>query len=134
MNAVVGAAQIGEWYRRADKGEIFQVVGLDETARTIEIQNFDGDIDEIDSDTWASLPLAFSQPPEDWTGPVDDVEVDDLGYSETEMRAQDWKESLQPFRTTGKERWQDTTEGGDAEVEGVPAEELLLIVPTQRTS
>ncbi len=134
MNAVVGAAQIGEWYRRADKGEIFQVVGLDEAARTIEIQSFDGDIDEIDSDTWASLPLAFSEPPEDWTGPVDDVEVDDLGYSETEMRAQDWKESLQPFRTAVKERWQDTTEGGGTELEGVPAEELLLIVPTQRTS
>jgi hypothetical protein len=30
---------------------------------------------------WTTLPLEFAEPPEDWTGPLNDVEVDDLGYT-----------------------------------------------------
>ena len=98
MNTGVGRARIGQWYTRSDKGEIFQVVGYDANSRTIETQTFDGDVDEVDLETWAGLPLAFAEPPEDWTGPVDDVERDDLGYSETEMSGVDWAEPMQSFR------------------------------------
>jgi hypothetical protein len=98
MNIGVGRARIGQWYTRSDKGEIFQVVGYDPNSRTIETQTFDGDVDEVDLETWAGLPLAFAEPPEDWTGPVDDIERDDLGYSETEMSGADWAEPMQPFR------------------------------------
>ena len=94
----VGQARTGQWYLRHDKGEIFQVIACDEEARTIEIQSFDGDLDEIDEDVWAALPLEFAEQPEDWTGPIDDVEVDDLGYTETDMTARDWLEPLQPLR------------------------------------
>lgn len=105
----VGNPRIGQWYQRADKGEAFQVTGIDEESRTIEIQSFDGDLDEIDADSWRTLPLTLSEAPEDWTGPVDDVEVDDLGYSQTEMRPEDWEAPLQPLRPP-KEAWEDTTE------------------------
>ncbi len=98
MNNQVGQARTGQWYLRHDKGEIFQVTAYDEKARTIEIQSFDGDLDEIDEEMWAAMPLEFAAQPEDWTGPVDDVEVDDLGYSETDMTARDWSEPLQPLR------------------------------------
>ena len=67
MNMSVGRPEIGQWYARADKGELFQVVGRDEPSRTIEIQSFGGDLDEIDAETWAALPLELSAPPEDWT-------------------------------------------------------------------
>jgi hypothetical protein len=107
MNANVGRAEIGQWYARSDKGESFRVVGYDEHAGTIEIQSFDGDVDEIDEETWDTLPLERIEPPEDWTGPVDDVEVDDLGYSETEMRRSDWTEPLQPARV-GEERREES--------------------------
>lgn len=110
MNPAVGSAQIGQWYRRADKGELFQVIACDDQTHTIEIQNFDGDIDEIDEATWSTLPVALAEPPEDWTGPVDDVEFDDLGYSETDMRASDWEESLAPNRAP-PEAWQDEGQG-----------------------
>lgn len=83
---------------RWDKGESFQVIGCDSEAHTIEVQTFDGDLDEIDEETWSTLPLEFAVAPEDWTGPVDDIEHDDLGYSETEMRGEDWGEPLQPYR------------------------------------
>lgn len=103
MNMGVGRASIGQWYARRDKGEIFQVIGLDEDSQTVEIQTFDGDLDEIDRETWSALPLALAAPPEDWTGPVDDVERDDLGYSETDMTGADWSEPLRQLRAEGEE-------------------------------
>ena len=97
MNAV-GHAQIGQWYLHRDKGEVFQVIATDERTRTIEIQSFDGDVDELDEAVWQGLPLERAEPPEDWTGPIDDVQHDDLGYSETDMRAADWQEPLETVR------------------------------------
>ena len=106
MNAQIGRPEIGQWYARGDKGEIFQVVGYDDRARTVEIQSFDGDIDEIELDAWESLALEPSVAPEDCTGPMDEVEPEDLGYSETAMRAQDWARPLQPIRVE-REAWED---------------------------
>ena len=42
MKTGVGRAQIGQWYRRQDKGESFVVTAFDEKSRTIETQAFDG--------------------------------------------------------------------------------------------
>ena len=98
MYTGVGRARIGQWYARLDKGETFQVTGLAEESHTIEIQTFDGDLDEIDEESWALMPLTFTETPEDWTGPVDDVERDDLGYPETDMTGADWAERLQAER------------------------------------
>lgn len=107
MNRGVGSARVGQWYLRWDKGEIFQVTACDARAGTVEIQTFDGDLDQIDDETWRSLPLGLAEPPEDWTGPIDDVERDDLGYSETDMSAADWAEPLEPYRRA-PEAWQTT--------------------------
>ena len=41
---------VGNWYSHRDKGALFQVVALDEQAGTVEIQEFDGGLDEIDLD------------------------------------------------------------------------------------
>jgi hypothetical protein len=57
MNISVGKPEIGQWYSRADKGEWFRVVARDDESRTIEIQSFDGEVDEIDAETWNTLPL-----------------------------------------------------------------------------
>lgn len=95
MNTGVGRAQIGQWYLRHDNGEAFLVTALDESCRTIEIQTFDGDIDEIDEEAWTSLPLEFAEPPEDCTGPLDNVETDDPGITEAQIRVDDWSAPLQ---------------------------------------
>jgi hypothetical protein len=57
------------------------VTGYDDSSRTIEIQTFDGDVDEIDEEARTILPLEFAEPPEDWTGPLDNVENGDLGVT-----------------------------------------------------
>lgn len=130
MNTSVGRPEIGRWYARADKGQQFRVVGRDDESRSIEVQSFDGDVDEIDAEVWATLPLERIEPPEDWTAPMDDVETDDLGYSETEMKPADWVQALQPPGAEG-EAWEasEPEEERDPLDEVTPAEPLTAEVP-----
>jgi Family of unknown function (DUF6763) len=126
MNANLIRPDIGQWYAHTDKGELFQVVGRDDESRNIEIQYVDGDVDEIDAETWAMLPIERVEPPEDVTASVDDIETDDLGYSETDMTEADWEELLQPLRAQ-EEGWEDTEpeEERDPLGEGRPAEPFI---------
>ena len=73
---------VGNWYSHRDKGALFQVVALDEEAGTVEIQEFDGGLDEIDLDEWRTLLVDNAAQPEDWGGPLDDVEPDEFGYTD----------------------------------------------------
>lgn len=84
MNSAVGSPRIGQWYERPDTAEIFRVTGIDEGAGTIEIQSFDGDVDEIDTPLWAGLPLELAQPPEDWLASMEDMEAEDVASSQAE--------------------------------------------------
>jgi hypothetical protein len=123
MNTTLIRPEIGQWYAHGDKGELFQVVGVDDESRTIEIQYFDGDVDEIEAETWAMLPIEPTEPPEDMTAPMDDIETDDLGYSETYMTEAQWQEPLQSLRVQ-QESWEDTEpeDEPDALAEGLAAE------------
>ncbi|MGQ0430108.1 MAG: DUF6763 family protein [Gammaproteobacteria bacterium] len=78
---------VGAWYSHRDKGEMFQVVALDEQSGTIEIQEFDGGIDELDLEEWRELAVDSAAQPEDWGGPLDDVEPDEFGYTDLEAEA-----------------------------------------------
>jgi hypothetical protein len=125
MDKQVGAARIGQWYQHNDKGEMFVVTGIDDRSGAIEIQSFDGDLDEIEASAWNTLPLELAEAPEDETGPLD-MDPEDLGYSETEMRAQDWSEPLQAFPSRA-EAWQDTAEGESGSLaQGQLSEEALI--------
>jgi hypothetical protein len=87
---------IGNWYR-IQGSESFEVVAFDEDDGTIELQYFDGTVEEMDIEDWQaeheSGALEEVEPPEDWTGSVDvDPEEDDqrgaLGYGEDDDRRQ----------------------------------------------
>ena len=78
---------VGQWYLREDTQERFQVLDYDERAGTIRIQMFDGSLDEIDEEDWRALCAEPVQPPEDWTGPLDNVELDELEEFESEGSA-----------------------------------------------
>ncbi len=98
---------IDQWYQHRDKGELLRVVAVDKAAGVVEIQDFDGDIEELDFDAWRDMDLELAEQPEDWTGPYDDIETDDLGYSsDTAMTQQDWRTPLDTLRTQ-EESWQD---------------------------
>ena len=87
---------IGNWYR-LQGGDSFEVVAYDEDDGTIELQYFDGTVEEMDIEDWQAEQengaLEEVEPPEDWTGSVDvDPEEDDvrgaLGYGDDEDRRQ----------------------------------------------
>lgn len=75
---------IGQWFRRPN-GTLFEVVAIDEEDMTVEIQQFDGTIDEIDLERWPDLFLTEVSAPEDWTGSVDMDPEDYVGKAEVEM-------------------------------------------------
>lgn len=87
---------IGNWYR-IQGGDSFEVVAYDEDDGTIELQYYDGTVEEMDLEDWQAEQengaLEEVEPPEDWTGSVDvDPEEDDvrgaLGYGDDEDRRQ----------------------------------------------
>ena len=69
---------IGQWFRRPD-GTLLEVVATDEDDHTIEIQFFDGTIDEVEVRSWRDLFLVEVEAPEDWSGPMD-MDPDDSMY------------------------------------------------------
>ncbi|MBM68446.1 MAG: hypothetical protein CME43_03085 [Haliea sp.] len=65
---------VGSWYRDIETGELFEVVALDEAARTVETQFLDGEVTEYDLEVWRMLQLQRAAAPEDWRTPF---ELDD---------------------------------------------------------
>jgi hypothetical protein len=65
---------IGDWYRLRG-GELFEVVAIDDEDGTIDIQHFDGTVEEMDREDWETQwqegALETAQAPEDWSGSVD---------------------------------------------------------------
>jgi len=75
---------IGKWFRRPD-GTLLEVVAVDEDDDTIEIQLFDGTIDEVELEVWAQQMLIEVAAPEDWSGSVDMDPEDFAGKNGTDM-------------------------------------------------
>ena len=75
---------IGHWYRRRN-GSVFEVVAVDQQDSTVELQYFDGTIDEVDLETWPTLLLETVDAPGDWSGSVDMDPEDFLGRKSGEM-------------------------------------------------
>lgn len=61
---------IGQWFRRPN-GTLFEVVAIDHEGMTVEVQQFDGTVDEFDIERWPDLLLTEASAPEDWSGSVD---------------------------------------------------------------
>jgi len=74
--------KIGSWYKDVENDLTFKVVAIEESEETIEVQYLNGDIGEYDNDSWYNSTFDFIEAPEDWSAPFDDIESDDLGYSD----------------------------------------------------
>jgi hypothetical protein len=112
------------WYQHLDKGQKFRVVALSEDDGAVEIQYFDGDVEEIELEGWYELDVEPIEPPENWTGPVDIAEVDDLGTAITDTTVDDWSAPLQEVKTGGAATGQEGAEETEDDWgEGRPKEE-----------
>ncbi|MGB5260107.1 MAG: DUF6763 family protein [Gammaproteobacteria bacterium] len=67
--------QIGDWYQSIN-GDRFEIVAIDDEEGTLEIQHFDGAVEELDFDSWAEMEIDPIEPPEDWSGSFDIVRED----------------------------------------------------------
>ncbi len=89
LNPIVRA-----WYRDRETERVFEIVALDEDDKTIEIQYFEGEIEELEFDTWYDLNLDTIAAPEDWSGPYDDLVPDDFGDTEEPTHPETWASPL----------------------------------------
>jgi hypothetical protein len=80
----------GQWYENIDENESFRVLSVDEDAELIEIEYLDGDIEEIDLDTWAEFDLDKIEQPEGWSGA--DLGASDDEEEEDDDLDEDWDE------------------------------------------
>lgn len=88
---------IGDWYSLRS-GASFEVVAYDADDGTVEIQHFDGTIEEMDIEDWDAQSeegaLVEVDPPEDWSGSVDaDIDDEPRGSDNYEERNGQWASS-----------------------------------------
>jgi hypothetical protein len=90
---------IGDWYR-LNGGQSFEVVAVDDDDGTIEIQYFDGTVEEMDFEDWEAQwddgGLEAAEAPEDWSGSVD-VEGGDQDARGSDNPAEDRDLRLSPL-------------------------------------
>lgn len=82
----------GQWYENVEEDDSFRVLSVDPDAELVEIEYLDGDIEEIDLDTWHEMDLERIEEPEGWASDDDEDEDEDEDEEEDEDEDDDWDE------------------------------------------
>ncbi|MET0532761.1 MAG: DUF6763 family protein [Steroidobacter sp.] len=80
----------GKWYEDLEENEVFKVLSVDPDQELVEVQYENGDIEEIDLDTWHELDLEQAQEPEGWAS--DEEPAKKPEEEEEEEDEDDWDE------------------------------------------
>jgi hypothetical protein len=83
---------IGDWYRAPD-GMLFEVIAVDDEDGTIDIQHYDGTVEELEFDAWEDSGFIPAGPPEDYSGSLD-IEREDYGVDLDRAVVRDWSDPL----------------------------------------
>jgi hypothetical protein len=97
---------VGDWYRRPG-GALFEVVAIDRDDATVEVQHFDGTIQELELESWAEQEFEAAQAPEDWSGSVD-VDSEDYESDREVSSGTTWTDpltSLDRSEASGYSEW-----------------------------
>jgi|GEM_PF-1793685 hypothetical protein len=97
--------EVGVWYRHRQSRTSFEVVALDETHGTIEIQYPDGGLDELDWREWQIGKYVDAPPPDDALSMLGMDEEDD---GEDDLQADD-----PLFDAFDRYDWSDNSDFGD---------------------
>lgn len=62
--------EIGNWYENKESNVFFEVVAIDDKGM-VATQYYDGEIEELDTETFLKMPLRVTDQPEDWGGPFE---------------------------------------------------------------
>ena len=80
----------GQWFEDLEENEIFLVLSVDPDAELVEIQYENGDIEEIDLDTWHELDLERASEPEGWASDTPAAEGE--AVEDDDEEEDDWEE------------------------------------------
>ena len=67
----------GQWYENLEDEESFRVLTVDEDSELVEIEYLDGEIEEIDLETWHEMDLEQTQEPEGWAESEEDEDEEE---------------------------------------------------------
>ncbi len=87
--------EIGSWYR-IPGGTAFEVVALDMDTETIEIQYYDGAVEELDFDSWLEMGAQPRPAPNDASGALD-LNRGDFGDFRMDLDAIDPRDRVNPL-------------------------------------
>jgi len=79
----------GQWYENLEDEESFRVLTVDEDSELVEIEYLDGEIEEIDLETWHEMDLDRTDEPEGWAESDEDDDEDEE-EDEDEDEDDDW--------------------------------------------
>jgi hypothetical protein len=121
---------VGQWYLRHDKGQTFQVVSVDDADGTVELQDFDGNLDEVDIKAWFAQDIEAIDPPEDLTGVLDVAEPDEADGSDEAEPEGKWT-GPEPMRAAEVDAGQNTAAEDESDdwAEGAPEEPFIADEP-----
>jgi len=83
---------VGNWYQRPGRA-IFEVVAIDDHMRTVELQFFDGTVDEMDLERWHKTFIQNVEAPEDYSGSMD-LQDDNYDAKDDDLVAQEWDDPI----------------------------------------
>ena len=92
MGRLIQSVQVGDWFRREDDPPI-EVVAVDLDSETIELQHFDGTVEELDFDSWLEMDFEPTSAPEDYSGAMD-MDREDFDFDPETLRMDDWSNPL----------------------------------------
>ena len=81
----------GQWYENLEDEESFRVLTVDEDSELVEIEYLDGEIEEIDLETWHEMDLEQTEEPEGWAESEEEEDVEEEEEEEDEDD-EDWDE------------------------------------------
>ena len=82
-----------QWYENIEEEESFRVLSVNEDSELIEIEYLDGDIEEIDLETWHEMDLERIEEPEGWSESDDEETDEDEEWDEEDDEDEDdWDE------------------------------------------
>jgi hypothetical protein len=79
----------GKWYEDLEENEVFKVLSVDPDQELVQVQYENGDLEEIDLDTWHELDLEQAEEPEGWASDTEEKEKEE---EEEEEDEDDWDE------------------------------------------
>lgn len=82
----------GQWYENLEDEESFRVLTVDEDSELVEIEYLDGEIEEIDLETWHEMDLEQIDEPEGWAESDEDEDEDEEEEEDDEDEDDDWDE------------------------------------------